>query len=56
MAQVKIVTDSTAMLTAEEVSQYDVKVVPLGIMIDGTVYQDGVTLSPVEFMNKMAAA
>ena len=56
MAQVKIVTDSTAMLTAEEVSQYDVKVVPLGIMIDGTVYQDGVTLSPVEFMDKMAAA
>lgn len=56
MAQVKIVTDSTAMLTPEEVAQYDVKVVPLGIMIDGTVYQDGVTLSPVEFMDKMAAA
>ena len=55
MAQVKIVTDSTAMLTPEEAAEFDVKIVPLSITIDGTSYQDGVTLSRVEFMDKMAA-
>lgn len=54
MAQVKIVTDSTAMLTPEEAAELDVKIVPLSITIDGTSYQDGVTLSRVEFMDKMA--
>ncbi|ALI33344.1 DegV family protein [Weissella cibaria] len=56
MAQVKIVTDSTAMLTPEEAAELDVKIVPLSITIDGTSYQDGVTLSRVEFMDKMAEA
>lgn len=56
MAQVKIVTDSAAMLTPEEMTQYDIKVVPLSIMIDDDTYQDGVTISRVEFMDKMAAA
>jgi len=56
MAQVKIVTDSTAMLTPEEIVQYDIKVVPLSIMIDDDTYQDGVTISRVEFMDKMAVA
>lgn len=56
MAQVKIVTDSTAMLTLEEAAELDVKIVPLSITIDGTSYQDGVTLSRVEFMDKMAEA
>ena len=56
MAQVKIVTDSAAMLTPEEMTQYDIKVVPLSIMIDDATYQDGVTISRVEFMDKMAAA
>lgn len=56
MAQVKIVTDSTAMLTPEESAEFDVKIVPLSITIDGTSYQDGVTLSRVEFMDKMAEA
>ncbi|TVV19287.1 DegV family protein [Weissella cibaria] len=56
MAQVKIVTDSTAMLTPAEAAEFDVKIVPLSITIDGTSYQDGVTLSRVEFMDKMAEA
>ena len=56
MAQVKIVTDSTAMLTPEEAAEFDVKIIPLSITIDGTSYQDGVTLSRVEFMDKMAEA
>jgi DegV family protein with EDD domain len=56
MAQVKIVTDSTARLTAEEIAELGVTVIPLSIMVDGKVYQDGVTITPSEFMVKMAAA
>jgi DegV family protein with EDD domain len=54
MAKVKIVTDSTALLTKEERERFDIKVVPLSVMIDGETYVDGVTISPAEFMAKMA--
>lgn len=56
MAQVKIVTDSTAMLLPDEVKKYQIKTIPLTIVIDDVTYQDGITISPVEFMDKMAAA
>ncbi|GEP74235.1 DegV family protein [Weissella thailandensis] len=56
MAQVKIVTDSTAMLLPDEIEKYDIKVIPLTITIDDVTYQDGITISPVEFMDKMAAS
>lgn len=56
MTKVKIITDSTARLTPEEVAQYDISVVPLTVMIDGTVYHDGVSITPSEFIDKMAAS
>lgn len=56
MAQVKIVTDSTAMLLPDEIEKYDIKVIPLTITIDDVTYQDGITISPAEFMDKMAAS
>lgn len=56
MAQVKIVTDSTAMLLPDEIEKYDIKVIPLTITIDDVTYQDGITISPVEFMDKMATS
>lgn len=56
MAQVKIVTDSTAMLLPHEIEKYDIKIIPLTITVDGVTYQDGITISPVEFMDKMAAS
>lgn len=56
MTKVKIITDSTARLTPEEVAQYDISVVPLTVMIDGTVYHDGVSIMPSEFIEKMAAS
>ena len=52
MTKVKIITDSTARLTPEEVAQYDISVVPLTVMIDGTVYHDGVSITPSEFIEK----
>lgn len=56
MTKVKIITDSTARLTPEEVAQYDISVVPLTVMIDGTVYHDGVSITPSEFIERMAAS
>ncbi|WP_099088782.1 DegV family protein [Weissella cibaria] len=56
MTKVKSITDSTARLTPEEVAQYDISVVPLTVMIDGTVYHDGVSITPSEFIEKMAAS
>lgn len=56
MTKVKIITDSTARLTPEEVAQYDISVVPLTVTIDGTVYHDGVSIKPSEFIEKMAAS
>jgi fatty acid-binding protein DegV len=35
MAQVKIVTDSTAMLLPDEIEKYQITTVPLTIVIDG---------------------
>lgn len=56
MTQVKIVTDSSARLSATEINDLDITVVPLTVMIDGTVYADGETITGPEFMDKMAAA
>ncbi|MCI1985937.1 MAG: DegV family protein [Lactobacillus sp.] len=56
MAKIKLVTDSSIQLTPEEIAKYDIRVVPLTIMIDSTVYIDGETISRTEFMDKMAAS
>ncbi|MFL1695314.1 DegV family protein [Weissella kandleri] len=56
MAQVKIVTDSTAILSDEEIAQLDITVIPLTVVIDDVLYEDGVTLSREEFMEKMEEA
>ncbi|CAK8053845.1 DegV family protein [Eupransor demetentiae] len=56
MAKIRIVTDSAARLTAEEMAKYQIKEVPLTVQIDDTVYEDGVTIKPKEFLEKMAAS
>lgn len=53
MTKVKIVTDSGAKFTKEELEKYDIKIVPLTVQIDDTIYQDGVTITPEEFLDKM---
>ncbi|WP_407882332.1 DegV family protein [Furfurilactobacillus curtus] len=56
MPNVKIVTDSSAGLTEAEISQYDIAIIPLSVMIDGTVYVERETITNEEFMTKMVAA
>lgn len=54
MTKVKIVTDSGAKLTKQELKDFDIPVIPLSVEIDGTIYQDGVTITPEEFLDEMA--
>lgn len=56
MSKIKIVTDSTADLTAEEIQQYGIHIVPLTIHIDGDLYEDRITIQPEEFLEKMAVS
>ncbi|MFB7142483.1 DegV family protein [Bacillus sp. AFS017336] len=53
MANIKIVTDSTADLLKEEIENLNITVIPLSIQINGETYIDGVTISPKEFIDKM---
>jgi len=54
MANVKIVTDSAALILPEEAAKYGITIVPLTVMVDGKIYQDNVTITRDEFMEKMA--
>ncbi|MGV0167490.1 DegV family protein [Furfurilactobacillus sp. WILCCON 0119] len=56
MPNVKIVTDSSAGLTEDEIKQHNIAIVPLSVMIDGTVYVERETITKEEFMTKMSAA
>lgn len=56
MAKTKIVVDSSAGLTADEVKKYGITIVPLSVMIDGTIYVEGETITNDQFPKMMAAA
>jgi DegV family protein with EDD domain len=48
MQKVAILADSIACLTPEMVRQYQLRVVPINIHFNGTIYRDGVDLTPTE--------
>lgn len=56
MGRIHIVTDSTCDLSKEEIEKNHIHVVPLTIQIDDETYDDGVDLTPVEFLEKMAVS
>ena len=49
MRQVAIVTDTTACVPPEQVSQYDIEVVPVPLIINQKTYRDGIDITPTEF-------
>lgn len=53
MARIKIVTDSTADLTREQVERSGLTVVPLNVHFGDEVYKDGITIKPAEFYRKL---
>lgn len=56
MSKIHIVTDSTADLTAQEISEYGLHVVPLSFQIGGDTYLDRVDLEPEAFLDLMKSS
>ncbi|OPL09197.1 MAG: hypothetical protein AVO34_05685 [Firmicutes bacterium ML8_F2] len=53
MGQIKIVTDSTADLSLEQIQRYNIKVVPITINFGSDSYADGVDLDADQFYKKL---
>ena len=56
MPGVHIVTDSSSDLTAEDLKELDVEVVPLTVRFGNEEFTDGLDLTVADFYNRMAAA
>lgn len=54
LSRIKILTDSSAQLTPEEIEKYDITVVPLSVTVGGNTYLDGIEISRQEFVKKMS--
>lgn len=53
---VAIVTDSSAYLSPDEIEKYHIKVLSIPVIIDGTVYQEGIDLPTDTFYEKLHTA
>ncbi|MEW6142035.1 MAG: DegV family protein [Chloroflexota bacterium] len=49
MSKVAIVTDSTSCMPPELLKEYDIRVVPVGMVMNGRVYRDMVDITAAEF-------
>ncbi len=49
MKKVAIVTDTTACIPQEQVTKYDIEVVPVQLIFEDKAYRDGIDISPTEF-------
>jgi DegV family protein with EDD domain len=47
--KVAIVTDTTACVPPEQVSRYNIEVVPIQLIVDNKTYRDGIDIKPTEF-------
>ncbi len=56
MAQIAIVTDSSANLPPQVAEEHQIHVVPLMVHWEGKVYRDGVDLTPGEFYRRLRIA
>lgn len=54
MAQVKIITDSTADVTPELAETLGITVLPLSIQLAGKTYREGIDINAKEFFSKLA--
>ncbi len=55
MGNIKIVTDSTADLSKEQIEKYGIKVIPLIVTFGSESFADGVDLSAKEFYRKLTS-
>ena len=56
MSQVAIVTDSTADLPDEIIEEFGIHVVPLNVRIGHESFEDRVTITPAEFMQRLTTS
>ena len=49
MKKVAVVTDTTACIPQEQVTRYDIEVVPVQVIFEDKAYRDGIDISPTEF-------
>jgi len=49
VSKVAIVTDSTNCLPVELIKEYDIRVAPYHLIIDGKDYRDQIDITPTEF-------
>ena len=56
MAQVAVVTDSTACLPEELTQRYGIYIVPLSFAFEDRIYRDGVDITPTEFYRLLKKA
>ncbi|KRL05744.1 DegV family protein [Liquorilactobacillus oeni] len=50
---IKILTDSSVQLTAEEIKKYNIHIIPLSIEIEGKTYIDGVDITRAELISQL---
>jgi len=50
---IKILVDSSSDITINEARELGIEMIPIEILIDGEIYQDGVNLSHEEFLKKL---
>lgn len=53
MSEVAVITDSTAYLPDQLLTQYQIGVVPLNVIWDNQTLQDGVDITPEDFYNRL---
>jgi DegV family protein with EDD domain len=56
LQRVAIVSDTTACLLPEHVKEYGIAVVPLALIFEDKVYQDGIDISPADFYELLRQA
>jgi len=49
MKKVAVVTDTTACIPQEQVTRYDIEIVPVQLIFEDRAYRDGIDISPTEF-------
>ena len=54
--KIAVVTDSTAYLSAEQIKENDIHIVPIPFILDGKSYDEGIDITTEEFYEKVTKA
>jgi DegV family protein with EDD domain len=56
MKKVSLVTDTTACIPQEQVTRYDIEIVPVQLIFEDKIYRDGIDISADEFYERLRQA